>query len=246
MLARLPNLLLLALLLPGLPCLKAFGLLRKMNKIRKNPNGETLQDVLPPETYSRFLEVKEVYAPDNEKILKLSPMYAAQELFKEALDSIGLTDGGSIATSLHRIARKNGIEITKTDAYEPLDTKQLLHDLRNIPFETELACFKDTIGAINSDLEGTIERATAWADGDAGLLKRLQYPDVGPGCGVVSGSAQASRLINQARLQWINSVERALNENDITFANLPIRELIHAEGLLEELRKKGYAIRGQQ
>ena len=225
--------------------LKAFGLLRKMNKIRKNPNGETLQDVLPPETYARFLELKALYAPDNEKILELSPMYAAQELFKEALDSLGLTGGGSIAKSLHRIARKNRIEITKTDVYEPLDSKQLLHDWRNIPFETELACFTDTIGAINSDLQGTIKRAIAWADGDASLLKELQYPDVGPGCGVVPGSAQASRLFEQARLQWVNSAERALSENDVTFASLPIGQMFHAEGLLEELRKKGYAIRGQ-
>ncbi len=34
--------------------LKAYRLFRKMKKLRKNPNGETLQDVLPPETYARF------------------------------------------------------------------------------------------------------------------------------------------------------------------------------------------------
>ena len=225
--------------------LKAFSLVRKFNKIRKNPKGETLQDVLPPETHARFLEVKALYAPDNDEILKLSPAWAAEELFKEALDSLGLTGGGNIYKSIKKIARKNRIKITKTDAHERLDSKQLFQDWRNIPFETELACFKDTIGAINSDLQGAIERAFAWADGDAGLLKELQYPDLEPGCGTVSSSAQVNRLINQARLQWLNSAERALRENDVTFASLPIRELIHAEGFLEELRKKGYAIRGQ-
>ena len=225
--------------------LKAISLGRKLNKIRKNPKGETLQDVLPPETHARFLEVKALYAPDNDEILKLSPVWAAEELFKEALDSLGLVGGGNIYKSIKKIAKKNRIEITKTVARERVNSKELLQDLRNIPFETELACFKDTIAAINSDLQGAIERAIAWADGDAGLLKELQYPDLEPGCGTFTGSAQVNRLINQARLQWLNSAERALRENDVTFASLPIRELIHAEGILEELRKKGYSIRGQ-
>ncbi len=225
--------------------LKAYGLIRKMKKLRKNPNGETLQDVLPPETYARFLEIKALYALDNDKILELRPNFAAQELFNEALDSIGLTNGRSISKSLHRIAKKNGIKITKADAYEPLDSKQWFDDLRSIPLETELACFEDFIGAINSDLQGALERAIAWADGDAGLLKELQFPDAGLNCWILSGSVQASRLLKQARLQWVNSAERALRENDVTFASLSIRELIHDEGLLEELRKKGYAIRGQ-
>ncbi|TDJ31477.1 MAG: TraB/GumN family protein [Gammaproteobacteria bacterium] len=225
--------------------LKAYRIFRKMKKLRENPNGQTLQDVLPPETYARFLEIKALYAPDNEKILELRPMWAAEELFKEALDSLGLTSGGSISRSLNRIAKKKRIEITRVDASEPLDSKQWFDDLRSIPLETELACFEDFIGAINSDLQGAVERAIAWADGDADLLKELQYPDAGLNCLIFSGSAQASRLLKQARLLWITSAERGLRENDVTFASLSIRELIHDEGLLEELRKKGYAIRGQ-
>ncbi len=225
--------------------LKAYRLFRKTKKLRKNPNGETLQDVLPPETYARFLEIKALYAPDNEEILELRPMWAAQELFNEALDSLGLVGGGNIYKSIKKIAKKNRIEITKIEAHEPLDSNQWFDDLRSIPLETELACFEDFIGAINSDLQGALERAIAWADGDAGLLKELQYPDAGLDCLIFSGSVQASRLLKQARLLWINSAERALRENDVTFASLAIGELIGAEGLLEELRKKGYATRGQ-
>ncbi|MCZ6618617.1 MAG: TraB/GumN family protein, partial [Gammaproteobacteria bacterium] len=70
--------------------LKAYRLMKKFKAMRKIPNDETLQDVLPPETYAKFLEAKALYAPKNEKILKLRPTYAAQELTKEALDSFGL------------------------------------------------------------------------------------------------------------------------------------------------------------
>ncbi len=171
-------------------------------------------------------------------------MWAAEELYKEALDSLGLVGGGNIYKSIKKIAKKNRIEITKVEAHEPLDSNQWFDDLRSIPLETELACFEDFIGAINSDLQGALERAIAWADGDAGLLKELQYPDAGLSCWI-SSSVQARRLLKQARLQWINSAERGLRENDVTFAILAIGELIGAEGLLEELRKKGYATRGQ-
>jgi len=61
---------------------------------------------------------------------------------------------------------------------------------------------------------------------------------------ILAGS-DASLVRDQTRAEWLAAAERALQTNPVTFASLPIRELVRPDGLLEMLRAKGYGVRGQ-
>ncbi len=91
-----------------------------------------------------------------------------------------------------------------------------------------------------------IVRANAWADGDADLLLRLDYPDRREICGSsMYDGDEIKRVLEQTRIRWITSIENALSNNKTSFANFPMREIVHPEGLLAQLRQQGYVVTGQ-
>ncbi len=41
---------------------------------------------------------------------------------------------------------------------------------------------------------------------------------------------------------WLENADRALSNNDSTFAILPLRDLLRPDGLLSRLRERGYDV----
>jgi len=224
---------------------RAISLLRKFLKAEKIPDGKTLEDVLPEELYARFLEVKLIYAPRNNKILNLRPAEAGKRLFNAALDSIGLSSGQRVGDKLRSIARGRGVTRISHDDTS-LDPNIFLQGYENIQMEEEIACLDSTLETIETDLEAMIVRTNAWADGDADLLLRLDYPDRREICGSsIYDGDELKRVFEQTRIRWIASIENALSNNKTSFANFPMREIVHPEGLLAQLKQQGYAVTGQ-
>jgi uncharacterized protein YbaP (TraB family) len=223
---------------------KAIGALRKLRRLQKIGGDRSLEDILPAELYAMFVAAKNQYAPKDGKVLKLRPLFAAQELQNNALRSVGLTDRVTIARSLRKMAKKHGVLVTSTRIEVKLD--KALEILRDIPLDVELRCLETTLLSIRSDLSASLVRANAWADGDASALRDFEYPDVEASCTqAIFNGPDALEALKQGHLQWIESAERVLRESKVSFGSLPIRELIRSGGLLDVLRKKGYFIRGQ-
>ncbi|HEY5808702.1 MAG TPA: TraB/GumN family protein, partial [Povalibacter sp.] len=63
---------------------KALTLLPAALAVRKNPDGKTLQEVLPSEVYAKWLEVNKKYIGNDRGIEKFRPLFAALELTREA------------------------------------------------------------------------------------------------------------------------------------------------------------------
>jgi len=223
---------------------KAVSLLRKLNKLTKNPDGKTLQDVLPAELYARFLDAKSIYAPKDNKIFKLRPQEAAGSLFRAAQDFVGLSLDKKVGNKLRRIAR--GQRATLITHNTSLDVDAALRGYENILLENEIACLKTTLDTIETDLEAMIVRANAWANGNAKLLLELDYPDRQQVClGSFTSTDAIKSTAEQTRTEWVESIENALNNNKISFANFSMREIVHPDGLLAQLEKQGYVVAGQ-
>jgi len=224
--------------------LTAISTLRKIKKLERLQKGTSLKDVLPTDLYARFKDQRLVFAPRSRKIARLQPMAAADRLYEAALKTVGLETNSSIEKKLKKMARKHDVEIVSTAGEVPIS--QVLTILRGISLEAQISCLETTLSSISSDLHSSIERANAWAAGDESMLRAMDYPDQHAQCtkAMLNGPAAAAERA-KSRLKWLDTATNALQNNEVTFATLPIAELIAHDGLLSELAQRGFQIRGK-
>jgi hypothetical protein len=91
----------------------ALFLVPKMYGARKNPDGKTLHDVLPPALYARWLPLRERYLGRGRGAERMRPLFAAGELWEEALDDNGLVSSGIVAPVVARAVKAHGLRETK-------------------------------------------------------------------------------------------------------------------------------------
>ncbi len=79
------------------------------------------------------------------------------------------------------------------------------------------------------------------------MLLKLDYPDRNEFCGgALFTTDEVRRVVEQTRVEWMDSIESALANHKLSFANFPMREIVHPDGLLAQLRQQGYVVSGQQ
>lgn len=219
---------------------KAFG-------ARKNPDGQTLQEVVPPDMYARWLVLKHKYIGDDRGVESYRPILAAMELYEEAIEDTGLRQGGLVWPVVERLAKRYDVPRTETVVKVMIqDPKAALNEFRTSKLE-DLDCFAKTLQRLESDLGTMRDRANAWAVGDLETLKALPYTDQNEAC--LRAAAQSGVLRKrtgdieeQVAARWLGAAEAALAKNRVTFAVLPMRELLKPDGYIAKLRAKGYAV----
>ena len=73
--------------------------------------------------------------------------------------------------------------------------------------------------------------------GDAGLFIELDYPDTENLCLEQQfRTPEIKGLVDQVHAGWVASIEDTLINNEVTLANFPMREIVHPEGILTQLR----------
>ncbi len=91
------------------------------------------------------------------------------------------------------------------------------------------------------------KRANAWAVGDIETLRQIPEPLAKASAPMRSRAHRACRTSSEAAKKqvvdaWFASVEAALEQNDVTFAVLPMSEILRDDGRLAKLRERGYVI----
>lgn len=89
-------------------------------------------------------------------------------------------------------------------------------------------------------------RAVAWANGDLGALRTIQTENLVPAC-----KSTADALLNfQERpditetlaATWVGAAQNALESNKITFAALPLTEVLNPNRYISRLQSLGYVL----
>ena len=224
------------------------ALLPRAMSARKNPDGKTLAEVLPRDVYARWLPLKQRYLGRDRGVEKFRPVFAAGELWEAALKETGLSTRDPVWPVLSEI-----IEDTKPDVRRPTitvkveDVGKLLKQIKTSSLE-DTACFERTLARLETDLEPMRRRANAWAIGDIAALRALPTVDAGQACqdAFLSASVLKGRgfedLEQRAENLWLAEAERTLKHTAISFATLPIGELLDADGYLAKLRARGYTV----
>jgi hypothetical protein len=219
---------------------KAFG-------ARKNPDGLTLQQVVPADMYTRWQVLKRKYMGRDAGVEQWRPMFAAMELYQEAIDDSGLKQSGVVAPVIDRAVRRHKVSKTSPTVMIAIeDPKQALAEFRESKLD-DLDCFGKTLERLESDLGTMRDRANAWAIGDLDALRALPYSDQNEACLRAAARAgvlrkRAGDIEAQVEARWLGAAENALANNAVSFAVLPMRELLKPDGYIAKLQAKGYVV----
>lgn len=229
------------------------------------PDGKTLQDVLPPETYAKWRPLRERYV--RRGVERMRPTFAIDELREAAYRKNGLRGGPDVEAVVKAAAKRHKVRVRKlrdaerTVRMPPL--KDLLKTMQAVGLP-DLDCFTLSLERVPGDLERMKVLANAWARGDIDAMRGLENePAFGSECENVlefattqvdaAGAGAVKKMEAdwnwhaeqagvQAKREWVAAARGALERNPSTFAVLPVREVVGANGYLAELARLGYEV----
>lgn len=226
---------------------RGMALVPAMLRARNNPGKRPLREMVSAQQYARWEVLKARYMGRDRGVEKRRPLVAAQELYEAALRKSGLRMG-MITPVVHKAAKSAGVPLVETTVRLELeDPKGILEEFNRSDL-ADRDCFDGTLDRIETDLDNMRGRANAWAEGDIEALRALPHENHYARCQeALTGSALARRLgvsdlPQRARSQWLENVDRALADNAVSFAMLPMHELLGEAGALEKLAASGYVV----
>lgn len=228
--------------------LRGMMMIPSLLKARKNPDGRTLREILPPPIYARWSLLKAKYLGRDEGVEKWRPVFASQQLYQAAIKKSGLTQAGVVGPVVNRLARQHKIKRTPALVEVMIENpKQAVREFSAASL-ADIDCFDKTLVRLEQDLPTMSARANAWAIGDIEALRALPYEDQNRSCMnafLETGMAQKrgmAGLPQRVETMWLAKAETALATNKVTFSTLPVATLLSSNGYLSKLRAKGYLI----
>lgn len=227
---------------------KKLTLLPAMLGARKNPDGKRLEQLVSPASYARWKVLKAQYIGSDGGVEKWRPLFAAQELYQEAMKKTGLNGSGIITPVVDKAIETHHPNVTVVkEEIVVKDPKPLLKEWSKTTLD-DIACFENTMTRIETDLDAMRARANAWATGDMAALQSLPPPYQWEACSSAITEAGIGKRLGfgdankRVRDKWMAAAEAALDRNQVTFAFLEMKELSGNNGFLARLKAKGYTV----
>jgi uncharacterized protein YbaP (TraB family) len=232
----------------GVGFFRSLTLLPFMIGMEDNPDGRTLRDLMPTDTYEHWLVLRRKYLKDDASYDRKRPLFAAQQLSQKAVAAAGLSFKSEASMQIVQMAKKGRLKVTSPSVNLPVDSPvKALREFKKTPLE-DAACFAKTIDRVETDVAALRARANAWAKGDIAAIRALDFSEQEATC---LNAMQNSALFKEhgwgdidqrMRTAWIDTVEKALDANQSTFAILPIKHILGNQAYLAALEKKGYKV----
>jgi hypothetical protein len=242
----------------GLKPDKKVGMFRMLSlvpaamKLRKNPDKATLREIIPPDTYGRWLVQKKLYLGRDSGVEKMRPFLVADKLRDAAIKELQLGFGGAWGEVWGHVHTKK-IPITTPTLEFTFKTEGLRAQIKAFAREklADEECFARTVELTEALSNKQVEdaRARAWATGDLAKLQELPpLPDAESSCqqAIVNALAMTTAVPANVREKmdelWFAAAGKALTKNESTLAFVPMSTLLGQQGYLESLRERGYEI----
>jgi hypothetical protein len=216
---------------------------------KKNPDGAHLKDLVAEPVYARWLVLKSKYLGDDDDIERERPIFAANALYRKALEQAGLNGAPAAGKTLDKLIKQSGIKQTGTGIKLAVDDPvTMLREFKKTPLE-DAACFAHTLTRLEVDIEAMRVRANAWAIGDLPTIEKLSYAGVQGACNAaIMNSTVVQRRPGmqavEARIleSWVAAAEKSLATNTSTFATLQLKDMLDPKGYMAALQAKGYVV----
>lgn len=229
--------------------LRGLALAPSAYRAMRNPDGDRLEDVLPPALYARWSALKTRYLGGDRGIEKKRPVIAAYQLYKAAVEQHGLRTTSVVRPVVASALEPRGMKPVSTLLKLKIeDPRRALADFRAEETRPQdLECLVRTLDLIEHELPQVSRRANAWATGDVAALRAM--PAAGSqvlACLTAWAQTDTARkrgftdLDRQVRERWVEAATAALGEHPVSFAMLPIDSLLHDRGgFLSALQARG-------
>ena len=224
------------------------ALLPRALSARKNPDGKTLAQVLPADLYARWVPLKQRYLGRDRGVENFRPLFAAGELWNAAISRAGLSRKDIVWPVIADLVKQTRPDVRRpTITVKLQDPGKILKQLKGTALD-DTACFERTLTRLEVDLDNMRRRGNAWAVGDLATLRALPYVDAAQACqdAMMSVSIVKERglgdLDARAEAAWLAEAERSIKDATVSFAMLPIQELLDADGYIARLRARGYTV----
>lgn len=229
--------------------LRGLTLLPHIIGFRKNPDGAMLRDVVAPEAYARWLVLKAKYLGNNDAVERERPYFAADRLYRAALQQAGLTTMDEVADKIDKMVRKTKIKITSSHVKVEIDDPgAAIKEFKKGAMD-DAACFALTLDRLETDLDAMRVRANAWSKGNIDVIAKLNFADRDGAC---KDAMKNTRVVKQRfdgeaaeqrmRKLWVEAAEKALATNRSTFAMLKVRYILQGDDVVAALQAKGYKV----
>lgn len=215
--------------------------------LKKLPKGETLQQVLSPELYSRWQVQRKKYLgwfSGN----RLRPMFAGEKLYDAAVKHSGLTNDNVVESIVDAAAKRDKVPLVDTGYFFVVkDPHGAARKFKQSAVEDQ-ACLSDTLDAIEHNLAQATARANAWATGDLQALSKVLPGRQDSVCLAKFGNTPFAKSIGvtgiseHVRQAWIKTAKDALSKYPQTMALLPMKLILPASGYLQALQADGYVV----
>lgn len=223
-------------------------LLPSMIGLRKNPDGARLEQVLPPALYARWEAERREYLGDSHRLERLRPIFAGKELYEVAMKKAGLTVDGGVQGIVNEVAGQHGLAVVDPGYQLILDDPRAAAKTFKKSSMDDVGCLSQIIDVIGSDMAQAATRANAWSVGDVEALRGTLATTQEDSClAAISGAGFASKLGKldvQQRIDaaWLDAARKSLQNNQQTFALLPMEQLLSTDGYLARLRREGFVV----
>jgi len=221
-------------------------------KLRKNPDKATLQEVLSPDVYARWLVQKKIYLGRDSGVEKMRPFLVAEKLRDAAFKKLQLGFGG-LWGGIWKIVGEKKIPVTNPSLEFTFKTDNLRGQIKAFSHQklVDEECFAKTVELteVLSDRQMEETRARAWATGDLARLQELPplpNPDVACEKAIIDAlvitTSIPADLSEKMDGLWFDAAGAAVGKNESTLAFVKMDQLLGERGYLESLRKRGYGI----
>jgi uncharacterized protein YbaP (TraB family) len=222
--------------------IRLLRLYRDWRKLRLNPDGASLEQVLAPELYARFRAARLRYAPRDRKMEQLRPLIAAGEIYRAAIEGSGLEFNSDVAGQVRKLAKRSKVPIWEGEQ-QVEEPQALLAEIGRVSPAAEQSCLATTLARIESDLPSMRERAMAWAIGDIDALRSKSADDQLDAClGAIMSGPRMAAVAREFDQLWFDAVRQSLEQHKVALAVTPIERLLRRDGVLAQFAARGYTI----
>ena len=196
-------------------------------------NGESLQTVLPPATYTQFSQRMAAIGLPLEMVKMMRPWMAHITLSGLELQRAGFDPELGIDVHYRRKAAENGMALSMLET-----PGEQIDYLSSLPLAVQVEQLTKTLDGTDAELKEIHEITAAWRAGDAATIEKL----------VVQGMKEApafhkSLLVDRNR-RWMPGLESCISAGSC-FVVVGAAHMVGSDGLIAMLRQKGYKITQQ-
>ncbi len=216
-----------------------------------NPEGATLESLLPPEMYARWEVLKHQYLGNDDALEFRRPIVVAEQLYDKALAANGLSNEVDVPDMVQKLAHRHGTRVIGV-RYELLITHAPATATTMESQQQGIACLDETMGMVEHDLPKLTQRANAWATGDMKTLQQLMQNSHYEPCVVAAINGDFEHQLNIPDLPkriedtWITAAQDALTRNKRTLAILSMDQVMAPDGYIARLKSLGYIVRAPE